>query len=65
MSFLEKNGAYRFGSLKQNTHVCIYMQEGDNRVPLNYYRFRQQTGLLFSVRLFRLHGYVKCMIVYF
>ena len=56
MSFLEWN--YRFGSSKQNTHVCIYIQEGDNGVPLNYYRFHQQTGLLFSLRLFRLHGYV-------
>ena len=67
MSFLGKNGAY--GSSKQNVHVCINIQ-GDNGVPLNYNRFRQQTGqkpgyLLFSVRLVRLHGHVKCMIVYF
>ena len=56
--FWEKNGAYSFGSSKQNTHICIYIQESDNGVPLNYYRFREQTGLLFSVRLSRLHGYV-------
>ena len=34
-----------FGSSKQNTHVCIYIQEGDNGVSLNYNRHWTKTRI--------------------
>ena len=48
MSFWGEKGvelAFVFGSSKQNTHVCIYTQEGGNGVSLNYNRHWTETRI--------------------